>query len=1090
MTSQHEISTVSSPPLETYKDFKLIDSFQFFNYGAVYKYRSTRTGLYITLAKISSPIMKAYMTLRTRPSDHDGIPHVLEHMVFLGSQDYPFKGLLDKVANRCFAQGTNAFTQSTNTTFELTTAGTEGFYRLLPVYLDHILYPSLTDSGFLTEIHHIDGNGQDSGVVYNEMLGRENSPDELIYNLFNEVMYDGSEGYQYNYGGKVANLRELTVEKVRKFHHEYYSPKNFNIIVVGNTTPEELIDAVQPMEQKILSLTKIEDPMSEFTVWKTPLPPLTQSVTKEIVYPSDDETSGHHVVIGWRAAPWKDLLTSYALDTLWNCLTVGDIAPLRKELVENESGDICCADLYCGVEKSFDNIHRVWFLNVEADKVKLIVDKFFDFMRNIKIDLDYLRLVINRDKLDVLRQFETNPHETFSHDLIEDFLYSTSNEDCRNLLDASKHASILLQKDEQYWKDLIETYILKPPFVALYASPSSERVRELSEENMQRLEQQKKALGEQKLKELEERLAKAELDNARSLDQKTLEEQFPIPSLAKIEEIHVATYRNDNNPNFSKTEYDKKLEQLLENHTIPLPFFFQLSSIPSQFVDLFCMMDSSNIPLELKMYIPLFLAVNFSCDLKYDDQYVKKDQVIMSLMRESVSYSYGCGYQDHQESSRNFHASLFAELLQFRLTFEIDKYHRLAEWTKHFLHDTIYTPEIIETKIQVLLSEIPLSKVSPEAVMSQGLKHMLVQPQSNHNVTSFLLQEKFLNETLAKLKTHPETVIDDLNRLRNILNKPENIRIHVVLDVNYFGPNNYKDIMSTWASVFNPKNNDESLKLEPYHRLCKWTNELTNMSEGRGILLGMGSADSGNLIKTHRGITNYELYHDRHALSVAINFLTMEEGPFWVKLRGKGLCYGSSISSNVEKGTVSLYLSRVSNISKTFAECKAILEAVCSDDESKESVFVLNENVLNSARATVIVDKLHGAETIISACQVRFLSNTLFGGSKNFYDSLQDIGKVTVEDVKIAIKKYILPLFRDKEGTLFICDNIAQVKQEEYPLRDALQKIGYLTTYHSLKEYLAAELGITTSYSNEMSIGDDVEGSDEEDDEEMEDEEQ
>ncbi|KAG2392148.1 hypothetical protein C9374_012400 [Naegleria lovaniensis] len=1090
MTPQDEITPLSPPPSEMYKDFQLVDSFQFFNYGAVYKYRSTRTGLHITLAKISSPIMKAYMTLRTRPSDHDGIPHVLEHMVFMGSQDYPFKGLLDKVANRCFAQGTNAFTQSTNTTYELTTAGTEGFYRLFPVYLDHILYPSLTDSGFLTEIHHIDGNGQDSGVVYNEMLGRENAPDELIYNVFNEIMYEGSEGYQYNYGGKVSNLRELTVEKVRKFHQEYYSPKNFNIIVVGNTTPEELIDAVQPMEQKILSLTKIEDPMSEFKVWKTPLPPLTQSQTKEIVYPSDDETAGHHVVLGWRAAPWKDLLTSYALDTLWNCLTVGDIAPLRKEFVENEDGDIWCADMYCGVEKSFDNIHRAWFLNVEADKVKIIVDKFFDFMRNIKLDLDYIRLVINRDKLEVLRQFETSPHDTFSHDLIEDFLYSTSNDDCRNLLDAPKHAAILLQKDEQYWKDLIETYILNPPCVTLYASPSSERVRELSEENMQRLEQQKKTLGEQKLKELEERLAKAELDNARSLDQKTLEEQFPIPSLSKIEEIHVATFRNDNNPKFNKTEHDNKLEQLLVNHTVPLPFFFQLSSIPSQFVDMFCMMDSSNIPFELKMYIPLFLAVNFSCDLKYDNEYMKKDQVIMSLMRESVSYSYGCGYQDQQDTSRNFHASLFAELLQFRLTFEIDKYHRLAEWTKHFLYHTVYTPEIIETKIQVLLSEIPLSKVSPEAVMSQGLKQMVTQPQSNHNVTSFLLQEKFLNETLTKLKSDPESVIADLTRLRNMLNQPENIRIHVVLDVNHFGPNNYEDIMSTWASLMDHQINKtvSTPQMKPLHKLCKWTNELTDLSKGRGILLGMGSADSGNLIKTHKGITNYELYHDRHSLSVAINFLTMEEGPFWVKLRGKGLCYGSSISSNVEKGTVSVYLSRVSNISKTYAECKAILEAVCSnDDESKESLFVLSENALNSARATVVVDKLHGAETIISACQVRFLSNTLFAGSKNFYDSLQDIGKVTVDDVKMAIVKYILPLFKDNEGSLFICDNIAQVKQADYPLRDTLEKQGYLTTYHSLKEYLAAELGITTSYSNEMSTGDDEEVSEE--DEEMEDEE-
>jgi Zn-dependent M16 (insulinase) family peptidase len=53
-----------------------------------------------------------------------------------------------------------------HTCYTLTTAGTEGFRRLLPVYMDHILYPTLTDSGFYTEVHHINGEGEDAGYVY------------------------------------------------------------------------------------------------------------------------------------------------------------------------------------------------------------------------------------------------------------------------------------------------------------------------------------------------------------------------------------------------------------------------------------------------------------------------------------------------------------------------------------------------------------------------------------------------------------------------------------------------------------------------------------------------------------------------------------------------------------------------------------------------------------------------------------------------------------------------------------------------------------------------------------------------------------
>lgn len=113
--------------------------------------------------------------LATEAHDNDGLPHTLEHLVFLGSEDYPYKGLLDLLANKCLASGTNAWTAVDHTAYTLQTAGAEGTLALLPVYLDHVLYPVLTDHGFLTEVYHISGQGRDSGVVYSEMQGSENT---------------------------------------------------------------------------------------------------------------------------------------------------------------------------------------------------------------------------------------------------------------------------------------------------------------------------------------------------------------------------------------------------------------------------------------------------------------------------------------------------------------------------------------------------------------------------------------------------------------------------------------------------------------------------------------------------------------------------------------------------------------------------------------------------------------------------------------------------------------------------------------------------------------------------------------------------
>jgi len=57
----------------------------------------------------SAKLLKLFVSA-TEAHDDDGLPHTLEHLVFLGSEDYPYKGVLDLLANRCLASGTNAWT--------------------------------------------------------------------------------------------------------------------------------------------------------------------------------------------------------------------------------------------------------------------------------------------------------------------------------------------------------------------------------------------------------------------------------------------------------------------------------------------------------------------------------------------------------------------------------------------------------------------------------------------------------------------------------------------------------------------------------------------------------------------------------------------------------------------------------------------------------------------------------------------------------------------------------------------------------------------------------------------------------------------
>ncbi len=157
------------------------------------QYKSQKTNLTIALVETESPIVVGKFVLVTEDYTDDGTPHALEHLIFQGRQvqhikrtlliklqknfvilfffsnNWPYKEVLDSLAGKSFAPGLNAVTRQDSTWYWLDNAGAEGFLNMLPVYLDHIFFPKLEDTAFITEVHHIDGSGNDAGTVYSEM---------------------------------------------------------------------------------------------------------------------------------------------------------------------------------------------------------------------------------------------------------------------------------------------------------------------------------------------------------------------------------------------------------------------------------------------------------------------------------------------------------------------------------------------------------------------------------------------------------------------------------------------------------------------------------------------------------------------------------------------------------------------------------------------------------------------------------------------------------------------------------------------------------------------------------------------------------
>ena len=241
------------------------------------------------------------------------------------------------------ASGTNAWTANTHTAYTVTTAGPTGFLNFLPAFIDHLLYATITDEGFTTEVFHVNGKGQDAGVVYSEMQGRENGADDLMELRTQRLLYPKSSGYRSETGGLMDALRELSAQQIRDYHGANYVPHNLNIIVTGHVDPTKLLakleDEVEPSIRKHGQAHGPQPPG-----WKRPwietsssVPPKIAEggVSETVPFPERDESSGQWQGT-WIGPPFEDQLTAQALDVL--ALYLGDsaVSPLYKELIEIE----------------------------------------------------------------------------------------------------------------------------------------------------------------------------------------------------------------------------------------------------------------------------------------------------------------------------------------------------------------------------------------------------------------------------------------------------------------------------------------------------------------------------------------------------------------------------------------------------------------------------------------------------------------------------------------------------------------------------------------------------------------------------------
>lgn len=226
----------------------------------------------------------------------------------------------------------------------------------------------------------------------------------------------------------MANLRTLTVDKVRRYHQEYYTPDNIILIVTGNVSKDDFFMALDEVEKLVLKRKLENKVQGQYSLsenngngsssssssrvgrpWiNSFVPPMVcngkvgvyppynhedwcgdNNISDDdanpakkpqpfiVPFPSEDESRGT-ISIAWRGPTYSSRASWVQLSLLWDYLTESAASPLQLAFVEND--DPLCADIGPAHDVFTEGYHQLWFQEVDVDAMEEVVPLFYEVL--------------------------------------------------------------------------------------------------------------------------------------------------------------------------------------------------------------------------------------------------------------------------------------------------------------------------------------------------------------------------------------------------------------------------------------------------------------------------------------------------------------------------------------------------------------------------------------------------------------------------------------------------------------------------------------------------------------------------------------
>ena len=251
-----------------------------------YQTTTLPSGLRVVLLPTSSPVVYCGIAVgagtRNEAAGQEGLAHFCEHLTFKGTRRRSAVQIINALEG--IGGELNAFTNKEDTVYYAAVLK-EHLPRAVDVLCDIVFHSEYPQA----EVE------KESLVVCDEIESYEDSPAELIFDEFEDILFDGHP-LGHNILGSESQVRSYRSDDARAFTQQWYRPCNAVFFACGDVD----FSRFHRMVDKCVGLDD-EAPTVPVTPL-APIPPITP--TTPIVRHKD--THQAHVMLGTRAYPVAD----------------------------------------------------------------------------------------------------------------------------------------------------------------------------------------------------------------------------------------------------------------------------------------------------------------------------------------------------------------------------------------------------------------------------------------------------------------------------------------------------------------------------------------------------------------------------------------------------------------------------------------------------------------------------------------------------------------------------------------------------------------------------------------------------------------